>query len=626
MTPANSVIVDGWSRFDRPQPLASWYAEGLCDTLGDRLLMFDNSGTPSLELLRFRPLLANADGFEDALRERVDALRVFDHRSFPRVRAVERLDGGDLALVSTFTTGKRVSEIFWSPQARTGVHPAFAAWLIRELISSIADLHDQGETIAHAGLSPDRVILTPEGRLVIVEHVLGAALDRLQHPVHRLWEALGLVALEDSGGRAQLDQRTDVIQVAWIALSLLLGRRIPPFEFPTGVGTLLDEFVGAHRGRSAALVSELRRWLESALIGQGDVFESASQAKSGLGGLRMHGGPHAIAFAPTRILAEQPAFEHPRQLPPARPAIAALPTPVPHGTEATLEPARSESSTMATATEFATDVLNGPAPAHAKSIGKPASWIQPGIAGWLVAAALALVAVGEAVWIGRLELARAAVTPPPPPLAVVLNSLHEGDAVIVDGREVGVTPLKLALTQGNRSIQVRTAPSVDADRPATPVVDQQALRAAATKEPPIAARDTRGGLRLSSPIELQVLEGERVLGSSADGPIVTTAGKHELDFLNTALGFRSHQVVDIKAGQIVPMKITPPDGRISVNAMPWAQVSINGNPVGETPLANVPLAVGEYEITFRHPQLGEQTQKVIVKSNALTRASATFSR
>jgi hypothetical protein len=63
-----------------------------------------------------------------------------------------------------------------------------------------------------------------------------------------------------------------------------------------------------------------------------------------------------------------------------------------------------------------------------------------------------------------------------------------------------------------------------------------------------------------------------------------------------------------------------------VNAVPWAQVSINGKPVGDTPLGNLPLPVGEHEITFRHPQLGEQTQKVIVKSGVLTRVSASMAR
>jgi PEGA domain-containing protein len=74
------------------------------------------------------------------------------------------------------------------------------------------------------------------------------------------------------------------------------------------------------------------------------------------------------------------------------------------------------------------------------------------------------------------------------------------------------------------------------------------------------------------------------------------------------------------------MAVAPPDGRVSANASPWAQVWINGNLVGETPIANLPLAVGEHQITFRHPQLGEQTQKVVVRSSALTRVSATFAR
>ena len=85
-------------------------------------------------------------------------------------------------------------------------------------------------------------------------------------------------------------------------------------------------------------------------------------------------------------------------------------------------------------------------------------------------------------------------------------------------------------------------------------------------------------MRISSPIELKVLEGERVLGSTADGPIVTTAGTHQLDFLNTALGYRVRQAVTIRAGTLTPLTITPPMGRISINADPWAQVLIDDKP------------------------------------------------
>jgi hypothetical protein len=141
-----------------------------------------------------------------------------------------------------------------------------------------------------------------------------------------------------------------------------------------------------------------------------------------------------------------------------------------------------------------------------------------------------------------------------------------------------------------------------------------------------ASRQRSGGLRVSSPIELKVLEGDRVLGSTADGPIVTTAGVHELELINTALGFRTHLTASIRAGQITSVSIAAPDGKLSINASPWAQVFIDGNAAGETPLANVSVAVGEHEITFRHPQLGERRETVVVRSGALTRVSATLGR
>lgn len=630
MTGANSAAVDGWGSFDKPKPLASWYTEGLCDGLGDRLLMFDNSGTPSLELLRFRPLLAAAGGFEDALRQRVEALRAFDHRGFARVRAVERLEGGDLALVSTITTGKRVTEILYTPHGRGGVHPAFAAWLIRELIASVADLHRQGSGIAHGGLSPDRVILTPDGRVVIVEHVLGAALDRLRLPIGRLWQVLGIVAVGDSAGRALLDQRTDVVQVAWLSLSLLLGRRIAPPDYPHRVDTLLDEFEAASRDRAPTLVSALRVWLERALHTTGDVFESAIHAEDGLGDLRFHAGPHGIAFAASRMSVDQLAFHTPQQLPPMHPTAVEewlpAPEPEPEAADDSSASSTSEVFTMAMAPDFAADVVKPKPPEEPRPIRQTtANRPWPALAPWLVAVVFALLATGEAVWIARAA-ARADASPAPTAVPIVLDSPN-GDTVIVDGRDVGVTPLTLALTPDMRSIRVRARVSPDIARAEpVPAVVETAATSGALPALAQAAASKRGGFRLSSPIELQVLEGERVLGSSVEGPIVTTAGRHELDFVNSALSYRSHQVVEIKAGQIVPMRISPPDGRISVNAVPWAQVLINGNPVGETPLANLPLAIGEHEITFRHPKFGDQTQRVIVKSNTLTRVSVTFAR
>src|SRR5262245_15949212 len=318
MTPRSSTAVAEWSHSTASTPLASWYTESLCDAIGDRLFMFDNSGTPSLELLRFRSEFGAASGFEDALRERVAALRPFEHPAFSQVRAVERLDSGDLVLVSTVTTGKRISEIFRSGPGRPGVHPAFAAWFIRESVSAIAALQQPLNALSHAALTPDRVILAPNGRLIIVEHVLGAALDRLQLTVRGLQD-LGLAVPGDANNVATLDQQADVLQVAWITLSLLLGRRITPGEYPRRVGTLLDDFASASHGCSPALISAMRRWLERALFAGVGGFSSALDAQAGLGDLRSHGGRHAIAFAALRAAVEQLAFDVPQQLPPADP-------------------------------------------------------------------------------------------------------------------------------------------------------------------------------------------------------------------------------------------------------------------------------------------------------------------
>src|SRR5439155_15829170 len=336
---------------DTPRPIASWYTEGTSDGVGDRLLMFDNSGTPSLELLRFRRELAAVGGFEEALRQRVGRLDAFVHPAFPQVRAVDRLEGGGLALVSTFTTGRRLSEVFRTT-SRSGVQLTFAARVIKDVTSALADLQRQGPGIAHGGLTPDRIVLTPDGRLVITEHVLGAALERLQLPVNRLWQDLGVLAPENGGGAARLDCRTDVIQLGWMVLSMLLGRRIAPAENSRHLGALLDEFVHVSGSRSPALVSALRRWLERALQVAGDSFESAVDADAATGDLGMH-----VIFSTRRHTIEQFAHHTSQPLPPASPETSRALEPPPHSPSA--GPASvaisSERHTMAAATQYIDD-------------------------------------------------------------------------------------------------------------------------------------------------------------------------------------------------------------------------------------------------------------------------------
>jgi hypothetical protein len=580
-----------------PAPIASWYAQGISDGIGDRLLMFDNTAAASLELLRFRPTLANAPGFERTLRDAVQRLASFRHPAFTEARSLQRLEGDDgLALISTHIVGKRLSDLFRRTDRHAGMHPAFATWLIRQLTSALADLHAQGDNVAHGALTADRIVLTPDRRLVMVEHVLGAALDERRFSPERLWHDVGIVSVRSGGDGPRLDSRSDIVQLGLVALSVLLGRRVTPDEYPRNLDTLINEFVETSGKRSPALVEPLQRWLVEALDPAAG-FETAVAAGESLSVLGHPGERIAIGAAPI--------IEH-------------------------LHP--SPLDAVVTAEAQVTDMAPISSIGNTESLTRPTLWAEaaPPPRSSLVrnaAIGFAVLALVEGVVISRL-VGRA--TPAPVAIANVpltIDSPTAGDRVIVDGHEVGVTPFELDASSAAHSIRVVARPVAVAPPPA-PVAVPPAPSETPTASAIAAAvqRQRSGGLRLTTPIEIQVLEGERVLGSSVDGPIVASAGVHQLDFINTAIGFRSRQTVTIKAGEIIPMRVQPPDGRVSINAQPWAQVWIDGNLVGDTPLANVMVAAGEHEIIFRHPQLGERREKTIVKSGMQTRISANLAK
>lgn len=63
-----------------------------------------------------------------------------------------------------------------------------------------------------------------------------------------------------------------------------------------------------------------------------------------------------------------------------------------------------------------------------------------------------------------------------------------------------------------------------------------------------------------------------------------------------------------------------------MNAQPWADVWIDGRQYGETPLANLNIPIGDHEVVFRHPELGERRVTVTVRADQPTRVSASFER
>jgi PEGA domain len=202
---------------------------------------------------------------------------------------------------------------------------------------------------------------------------------------------------------------------------------------------------------------------------------------------------------------------------------------------------------------------------------------------------------------------------------LVVSSEPPGARVSIDGQERGVTPVTLAdIAAGEHSVVIQGA-SGPVQRSVTVQKGQSASLLVS-----MMGQAAFGWVSISSPVVLQVLEDDRKLGTSETDRIVLPAGQHTLRVLNQRLGFQTARVVHIPAGGGASVKIDPPNGVVNLNALPWAEAWIDGRQVGETPLGNINVPIGEHEVVFRHPQFGERRQTFLVTANEPARVAVDF--
>jgi PEGA domain-containing protein len=265
---------------DRPEaPLFS-------DGLGDRVVAADGATGELLQILRIRPALTAVPSFEFALRERAARLANFRHAYYARVRRIDRVQvpAPGLAIVSDHVEGTRLSEILRVAHERNLQLDINAALcLIRQLVPAVALLHENAREVAHGLIAPERLVVTPHARLVIVEHVMAAAVEQLQFSRDRLWQEFR-IAMPPAAGAPRFDHRADVTGVGLVALALILGRPLAADEFPHKISALVnDARERGALGEVQALSAPLREWLARALqLDSRRAFASAPEALSAL--------------------------------------------------------------------------------------------------------------------------------------------------------------------------------------------------------------------------------------------------------------------------------------------------------------------------------------------------------
>ena len=143
------------------------------------------------------------------LRERVSRLANFRHAYYSRVRRVDRLDNGStLGIVSETPHGARLSRILEVASAcQIDLDVNAALCLVRQLVPAIAMLHQNARDVSHGALAPERIIVTSNARVVIVEYVLGAAIEQLAYSRERLWRDLRIAVPSGAGRRASEPSR-----------------------------------------------------------------------------------------------------------------------------------------------------------------------------------------------------------------------------------------------------------------------------------------------------------------------------------------------------------------------------------------------------------------------------------
>ena len=256
------------------------------DGLGTRRLAVDRARNETVEMLCLRGELTAVPSFEFALRERLSHLTAFSHACYGHVRSVERLKdpASTLALVSDVTAGMRLSEMLrFAEAADVTLDIDAALCLLRQLVPAVAMLHEDMPDIAHGAIAVERLVVTPGARLIVVEHVMGSALEQLRFSQERYWRELR-IALPHSPGLPRFDHRADVTQLGVVALSLILGRRLHDEEGPSRLGDLVSSaWAVSARGGLEPLPAGLRAWLMCALqLDARNSFGSAIDAQEEL--------------------------------------------------------------------------------------------------------------------------------------------------------------------------------------------------------------------------------------------------------------------------------------------------------------------------------------------------------
>jgi hypothetical protein len=269
---------------------------------------------------------------------------------------------------------------------------------------------------------------------------------------------------------------------------------------------------------------------------------------------------------------------------------------------------------------------------------------------------------------------------------LIVDSEPTGASVTVDGRFLGLTPLTATLREGSHRLEVQnggalqsktvqvearkrlaerltfpgsqdkgglsitthpaagrvsvdgvvrgTAPVNVADLlPGSHIVVVETPLGSQTQDVTVEAgklltvtMQTVSWVKVEAPYDLEVSEDGRTLGTTGRAAVVMSPGHHHLEFTNMSLGLKLRQTVDTEPGKLDTLPLDLPMGTLNLKSDQPAEVAVDGQPVGNTPLSGLTVPLGKHEIAFQNPKYGRLVYSVSATLAGPVRLNASFKK
>jgi hypothetical protein len=173
---------------------------------------------------------------------------------------------------------------------------------------------------------------------------------------------------------------------------------------------------------------------------------------------------------------------------------------------------------------------------------------------------------------------------------LTVESDPAGARVLVDGKMRGPTPLTLDdLKPGSYTVVI------DSDKGSV----RRTVKITAGGTTEVSENIFSGFVKVLAPYEISVSEGNRAIVLDDRGQALLSPGVHQLRFANRQLGYTETRSVEVEPGKTATVSLGAGSSKLAVTSSAPADVFVDGQRVGETPLADQAIPLGTHEIIVR---------------------------